>query len=75
VGFGGLAVLCYRRRLITETVVYTALALLFQPFAKLALGRDLWHVIDVAAAAFLLLTLIPAVQRVVNGKVESRGPV
>lgn len=35
-----------------------ALALLFQPFAKIALGRLVWNVVDVAVAAGLILLTI-----------------
>ena len=37
------------------TVTFGALALLFQPFIKIALGRSLWNIIDVAVAVFLLI--------------------
>jgi hypothetical protein len=67
-GFGLLSLLCYRKQFITETVIYALLALLFQPFNKLALGRGLWNATDVAVAVFLLLTLIPSVQRAINRK-------
>lgn len=36
------------------TVTFGALALLFQPFIKIALGRGLWNLIDVVAAAILI---------------------
>jgi len=35
-------------------IVFIALALLFQPFIKITLGRDLWSIVDVIVAAFLL---------------------
>lgn len=35
-------------------IVFIALALLFQPFFKIALGRDLWNIIDVIVAVFLI---------------------
>ena len=37
------------------TVTFGAFALLFQPFIKIALGRSLWNIIDVAVAIFLLI--------------------
>jgi hypothetical protein len=42
-----------------ETVpwVYFGLALLFQPFIKIALGRPLWNVVDISVAVFLIWTL------------------
>lgn len=38
--------------------VCVALALLFQPFFKIALGRTMWNVVDVAVAVALLLSVI-----------------
>lgn len=35
-------------------VTFGALALLFQPFIKVTLGRGLWNVVDVVVAALLL---------------------
>lgn len=35
-----------------------ALAVLFQPFFKIALGKTIWNIVDVAVAAFLLILLI-----------------
>ena len=32
----------------------SALALLFQPFFKLALGRTIWNIVDVMVAIFLV---------------------
>ena len=38
--------------------VYFGLAILFQPFFKIALGKELWNVIDVLVAVFLVWTMI-----------------
>ena len=40
----------------TWAVIFAALALLFQPFIKIALGRTIWNVVDVIVAV-LLITL------------------
>lgn len=37
------------------TVTFGALTLLFQPFIKIALGRAMWNIVDVAAAILLLV--------------------
>ncbi len=37
--------------------VYGGLALLFQPIIKISLGRELWNVVDVIVAVFLIVTL------------------
>ena len=40
-----------------DVLIYIILALLFQPFLKIPLGRDLWNIVDVVAGLFLLVTL------------------
>jgi len=55
--FGVLAYHSYQQKQEGWTVAYAALALLFQPFFKIALGRDVWNVVDVAVAGLLLWTL------------------
>ncbi len=42
----------------TVMIIYAALALLFQPFFKIALGRDLWNIIDVLVVIGLLVSII-----------------
>jgi hypothetical protein len=39
-------------------ILFICLALLFQPFYKISLGRELWNIIDVIVAAFLLYNSI-----------------
>lgn len=39
-------------------VVWIAVAILFQPFFKIALGRTLWNVVDVIVAIFAIFSLI-----------------
>ena len=38
----------------TLAITFSALALLFQPFLKITLGRTVWNVVDVVLALFLL---------------------
>ncbi len=38
-------------------IVYGALALLFQPFFKIALGRELWNIVDLIVGIGLLLSV------------------
>lgn len=40
--------------------VFAALALLFQPFYKFALGRALWNVVDIVVAIGLIYLIINA---------------
>ena len=35
-------------------VIFSASALLFQPFVKITLGRTIWNIVDVIEALFLL---------------------
>ena len=37
--------------------IYLMLALLFQPFIKIALGRTIWNIVDVVVALFLLSSM------------------
>jgi hypothetical protein len=42
----------------TELIIFTSLALLFQPFYKVSLGRQLWNIIDLVVAVGLILNLL-----------------
>ena len=57
--FGILALMTYQKRnkIDVEILLYIALALLFQPFAKVALGRTLWNVVDVVVGVGLVVSL------------------
>ncbi len=41
-----------------EVFIYIVLALLFQPFVKIALGRTIWNIVDVIVGLGLLISLI-----------------
>ena len=41
----------------TEMIIYGGLALLFQPFFKVALGRQMWNIVDVIVGIGLLLSI------------------
>ena len=53
--FGIYAYKCYIAKREGLTLVFVTLALLFQPFAKIALGRVIWNVIDVIVAIGLIV--------------------
>lgn len=38
-------------------IIYFGLALLFQPFLKINLGKDIWQIVDVIIAAGLIISL------------------
>lgn len=54
-----LAFMTYQKRnqIDIEILLYIALALLFQPFAKVALGRTLWNIVDVIVGVGLVVSL------------------
>jgi len=57
VGFAILAYQANQQGRQTEMIIYGGLALLFQPFFKIALGREMWNVVDVVVAIGLILSL------------------
>lgn len=58
IGFAILAANAYRNSHNTLAVTYGAFALLFQSFIKLVLGRDVWNIVDVAVAVFLIVLIV-----------------
>ncbi len=52
-----LAIQSYNLKLNAMVIIYLILAILFQPFEKIALGREIWNVVDVIVGIGLLLTL------------------
>lgn len=38
-------------------IYFAAIALLFNPFIKVPLGKDIWHIVDIAVAGITLLTI------------------
>lgn len=54
-GFGIMAYHYYSREQNGLGTAFVALAVLFQPFLKIALGRTLWNVVDVVVAVFLIV--------------------
>ncbi len=66
VGFAVLAYQANQQNNSTASFIYVALALLFQPFFKIALGRDLWNVVDVIVGIGLLASLFFRATKVGN---------
>ncbi|MBF6642147.1 hypothetical protein IVB69_11700 [Flavobacterium sp. J49] len=59
-GLIGFTILAYRANQEgrkTEMIIYCGLALLFQPFFKIALGRTLWNLVDLIVGISLLVSL------------------
>ena len=57
VGFSVLAYQANQQNRQTEMIIYIGLALLFQPFFKIALGREIWNIVDVIVAIGLLVSV------------------
>ena len=57
VGFSILAYQSYEKSNKIALVLYVGLAILFQPFEKIALGRTIWNIVDVIVAIGLLLSI------------------
>lgn len=54
VAFAVMAYNYYGEKKNNLSITFGALALLFQPFYKVALGRMMWNVVDVAVALLLI---------------------
>lgn len=63
IGFSVLAYQAYENKQIELTIVFVGLALLFQPFIKVALGRQLWNIVDIIVGLFLIVLLFTSKQR------------
>lgn len=57
IGFAILAYQANQQGRQTEMIIYGGLALLFQPFFKVALGRQMWNVVDVVVGLGLLISI------------------
>ena len=57
VGFVVLAYQAHEQGRQTEMIIYAGLALLFQPFFKIALGREIWNIVDVVVGIGLLISI------------------
>ena len=56
----GFVILAYRENEKSnkiQMILYCGLALLFQPFFKIALGRQIWNIVDVIVGVALVLSL------------------
>lgn len=57
IGFTVLAYQANQQGRQTEMIIYGGLALLFQPFFKIALGRQMWNIVDVVVGIGLLISI------------------
>lgn len=56
-GFAYLAFMANESGRQNELFIYIALAILFQPIIKIALGREIWNVVDVVVAIGLVVSI------------------
>ena len=56
-GFVILAYKAYEQNRQIEVIIYVGLALLFQPFFKVALGRQVWNVVDIIVGVGLIISI------------------
>jgi hypothetical protein len=56
IGFAILAFQANEHSRQTEIIIYSVLALLFQPFFKIALGRQIWNIVDVVVGIGLIIS-------------------
>jgi len=57
IGFTILAYQANQQGRQTEMIIYGGLALLFQPFFKIALGRQMWNIVDVVVGIGLIISI------------------
>ena len=57
VGFAILAYKANEQGQKTEAIIYVCLAILFQPLIKIALGREIWNVVDVIVGIGLIVSI------------------
>ncbi|RZK25477.1 MAG: hypothetical protein EOO43_05430 [Flavobacterium sp.] len=57
IGFSFLAYQLREKDAQKEFIIYIVLAILFQPFFKIALGRVLWNIVDVIVAIGLIVSI------------------
>ena len=60
VGLFGFTILAYKANLQgrqTEMMIYGGLAILFQPFIKIAIGKQIWNIVDIVVGIGLFISV------------------
>ena len=57
VGFAILAYKANEQGQKTEAIIYVCLAIIFQPLVKIALGRQVWNIVDVVVGIGLIVSI------------------
>ena len=56
-GFGDLAYIKSEQGFKNEMILFGFLAILFQPFIKISLGRELWNIVDLIIGVGLIISV------------------
>lgn len=56
--FAYLAYCEYKNGHVDRMILFIVLAILFQPFAKIALGRVIWNIVDAIVAGYRISLVI-----------------
>lgn len=57
VGFAILAFKAMEQKHTTGTIIYVCLGILFQPLIKIALGRQIWNIVDITVGIALIVSI------------------
>ena len=63
VAFGVMSYQYIQKKQTAWAITFGALALLFQPFIKVALGRTMWNIVDVIVAVLLIVIWIKEIKK------------
>lgn len=63
VSFAYLAYCEYKDGSKDRMILFIILAILFQPFLKIALGRVIWNIVDIIVAGYLIYLVIKTYRR------------
>jgi hypothetical protein len=63
VGFAYFAYSASVQKKQNEVFIFIALAILFQPFIKIALGRTIWNIVDVIVGIGLIASLFKSKEK------------
>lgn len=63
IAFAIMAYQYYQEDRVPLAITFGGLALLFQPFLKIALGRTIWNIVDVLVALLLIVLTIQTLQK------------
>jgi hypothetical protein len=66
VGFAYFGYTAKEQNRKNEMFLYIALAILFQPFIKIALGRTIWNIVDVITGIALLISVFTKLKQIKN---------